>query len=382
MRQLLVLLGIFAALAFTSCKQNEDTPTIDIEQDRDNDQITGDDYVYHLPVIFHVFYQDSKDDSTQYISHARLKKILDNVNELWAGNVYGTSADMNVKFELAECDENGNRLSTPGVEYIKWTGSYPISHTEFMNDNSRKYWKYLWEPNEYINVMLYNFKPDDENKTIYLGISNMPLKANGYPDIEGLSTVKRANINKNNLKYAYCVSINSLFASDKYDSSRYTIDKGKPIASNGPYDINVTLAHELGHYLGLCHVFCGESEDDSTDLYEDTDYCDDTPSYNRQAYLLTLAAYLKQHGDKPLSAKDDLPIMALRSNPSETWTAVNILDYYYTYGYLFTTQQRERVRQVLYYSPLIPGPKKSTTSRAQIEEASDEPMDLPQVVIE
>ena len=68
-------------LSFASCKDTEGSigdPIISHGQDRDTDIITGDDYVYHLPVIFHVFYSNT----TQYIEYTRLKEILSNVNEL------------------------------------------------------------------------------------------------------------------------------------------------------------------------------------------------------------------------------------------------------------------------------------------------------------
>lgn len=74
-------------LSFASCKDTEGSigdPIISHGQDRDTDIITGDDYVYHLPVIFHVFYSNT----TQYIEYTRLKEILSNVNELYQGDVY------------------------------------------------------------------------------------------------------------------------------------------------------------------------------------------------------------------------------------------------------------------------------------------------------
>ena len=49
-------------LSFASCKDTEGSigdPIISHGQDRDTDIITGDDYVYHLPVIFHVFYSNT-----------------------------------------------------------------------------------------------------------------------------------------------------------------------------------------------------------------------------------------------------------------------------------------------------------------------------------
>ncbi len=70
-----------------------------------------DDYEYELPVIFHVLYKDATDTS-QYISASWLGEMLDHVNELFKGNIYGESEDINVKFVLAETDEDGNYIYT------------------------------------------------------------------------------------------------------------------------------------------------------------------------------------------------------------------------------------------------------------------------------
>jgi len=82
MRKILYFMIALTVLSFASCKDTEGSigdPIISHGQDRDTDIITGDDYVYHLPVIFHVFYSNT----TQYIKYTRLKEILSNVNELY-----------------------------------------------------------------------------------------------------------------------------------------------------------------------------------------------------------------------------------------------------------------------------------------------------------
>ena len=53
------------------------------------------------------------------------------------------------------------------------------------------------------------------------------------------------------------------------------------------------------------------------------------------------------------------------------------MDYAIGYGFYLSPDQKHRMRQVLYYSPLIPGPKKNrSTSRAAKEESGDV-LDLP-----
>lgn len=382
MKYCTIILVLFFCACFSSC-QKEDSFYASTEQDRDTDIITGDTYTYHLPVIFHVLYQNPN-DTLQYIRTSRFKELIENVNLLYKAGLkssLGEGVDINVIFELALEDENNKKLSTPGVEYVKYSGTLPIDCTEFMNDNSNTNTKYIWDPNEYINVMVYPFSSNKDSNSTTLGISVMPYCYDGYPDIQGLSEASKANLSKSNLKFAYCLSINSLYIySQSSFFTKQTTEKGNFTLATT--DANITLAHELGHYLGLFHDF-SEEDGELADSDADSDYCDDTKSYNRIQYNKWLEEYMasQKKSSKKDSLKLDLDTMLNRSNSSgDTWKAINIMDYSVTLGYQFTSQQRNRMRQVLYYSPLIPGPKKektSTKSRAEKEDTYDGPIDLP-----
>ncbi len=388
MKQITLFFLVLITLGLCSCKDSEDiigdTPITENGQDRDSDVITGDDYIYHLPVIFHVFYQDSKNES-QYISHARLKKILANVNELYQGNVYNQQLDtvasenIHVQFELAEKDENGKKLSTPGVEYIKTTDA-EFDCEQFMQDKS--YAKYCWNQNDYINVMVYAFKKTDAGSTT-LGISHLPYQVKGYPEIDGLSDGKNYPLSKPS-SFPYCISINALYVDQKYEGTRYTTDKESKGYQYNTADPNATLAHELGHYLGLFHAFAEEKNDDSSepvDNDDDSDYCTDTPSYNRVAYTQWLSDYIKEAQAIKKDTTLSMRILAKRDNSQkQEWLADNLMDYSICFSMRFTLEQVQRIRQVLYYSPLMPGPKKVRPASAATrtwDEMPDEEADLP-----
>ena len=62
----------------------------------------------------------------------------------------------------------------------------------------------------------------------------------------------------------------------------------------------------------------------------------------------------------------------------EDFDSHNIMDYSVTCADRITEDQHKRIRNVLYYSPLIPGPKKNKISSAKTRASySDEIINLP-----
>ena len=69
--------------------------------------------------------------------------------------------------------------------------------------------------------------------------------------------------------------------------------------------------------------------------------------------------YLKTKNEKYLD-----PLLKRHSCEGLEYDSDNIMDYSVGLGFKITPQQKQRIRHVLYYSPLIPGPKKYRTTRA------------------
>lgn len=336
MKITLQLFSLLLCILLLSCSKKEEEYIPQEEGTKNN---------YTLPVVFHVLYK-YQNDPTQYVSAERLAEILKQVNAL----VQKTANDSDIQFEyvLATTDPNGQALSKPGVEYISFN-EIPMDPERFMNDNTSKYTNLLWDPNQYINVMMYNFTDNQ-----VLGISHLPFTVKGANSLPGLNETNYTTLSLNNLKFPYCVSINSKYINARTTSTKY--DEA---------DIVVTLAHELGHYLGLRHVF-SEADNGCTD----TDYCKDTPSYNRSAYedyvrsLPTISSIMQS-----------LPQLAKRTDCSgATFTSTNLMDYSYSYFSEFTADQYKRIHHVLNYSPLIPGPK---LTKGLDHITTEGPLDLP-----
>mgnify|MGYP002626058294 CR=1 FL=1 len=171
-----------------------------------------------------------------------------------------------------------------------------------------------------------------------MGISNRPIMPSAHP-LDSLITTDEAN------GYAYTVSpwgccINNEFIHEWQDDTYIN-----------PNYIVTTLAHELGHYLGLLHTF-------STDECNIDDACDDTPVCDYNSYAAYIVAYIRQKLDEGIRSFS-MAELARRTDcaTGEEYTAHNLMDYAYCYNDQFTPQQLNRTRQVLWYSPLVPGPK-------------------------
>lgn len=331
----------------------------------------GQEYAYKLPVIFHVLYENYG-DQRQYIDHKVLAQIIENVNRLYAGDaLFGhlgeLGPDINLKFVLPETRPDGTRLDYPGVEYIP-VQSLPWECDKFMNGNAtgqnsaRDNINMLWDGNEYINVFIYPFKTQGNYMT--LGISHFPysIAGDGH-ELAGLSAVPRPITNAD-LQYPHCVCINADIIY-KTRSSSTTINISAADA---------TVAHELGHYLGLYHAF-----NEGRDPNADSDYCSDTHPYDRNKYsTYEFMQYARQYGG---TTNIPLNVGSKRtdSRSGETFMSFNIMDYEVSYTDRFSLEQRNRMRHVLTYSTFIPGPKQGA---AATRTASEEPVILPMRYIE
>ena len=286
-----------------------------------------DTYDYHLPVVFHVMYHN-KSDKTQNANASQFTKILKAVNQLYADN------DMHIVFEMGKYDRKGEELSEPGI-IRKQVDFDEMSPDDFLKDKT--FSDDVLNLKKYINIFVFPFAKDGGDK-ITLGMTTMPFLPSAHP----LDSLRSSD---NVIEYAYLdipfgVCINSDYINEWQEENMI---KSTYIVS--------TVAHELGHYLGLLHTF-------SEHECEDDDACDDTPISDYENYISNI---LKYQEDEKAKGRDSFTFKELGTRKDcktgEEFLATNILDYAYTSAEKFSPQQKNRTRHVLKYGVLMPGPK-------------------------
>lgn len=95
------------------------------------------------------------------------------------------------------------------------------------------------------------------------------------------------------------------------------------------------------------------------------------PTYNKVEYDADYAYTAK---NDPANFTFDYLVKRENCKTNQTFTSTNIMDYSVSYSDRFTNDQRSRIRHVLTYSPLIPGPKQGQTQTRSVVEG---PIDLP-----
>lgn len=204
------------------------------------------DDVYYIPVIVHIIHNGENVGSGSNISQAQVNSQIKVLNEDFrralsspGHNNHKDGADAKIEFLLALRDENGNSLSESGIHRVD--GNQSSWEVEDINDYVKP--NTIWDPTKYLNIWVVNFGGTSSD---LLGYAQFP----SLSGLDGLAT------NGGLSKTDGVVMRNTAF--------------GNTGSVQSPYNGGRTATHEIGHWLGLRHIW-GDG-----DCYED-DYCDDTP---------------------------------------------------------------------------------------------------------
>lgn len=195
--------------------------------------------VWRLPVVFHVIHKGEGVGMGTNISDQRILDqitIMNNDFRRKAGtpgfNFNPVGRDTKIEFALANLDPNGN--PTTGITRTQGSNAgYTIGAQKVLSALA------YWPANEYINIWVC------EINNGFFGFSSFPEST-----LPGLSSLPQDSLEDGlMLNYEHC-GIN-------------------PAA--GAFGLGRTATHEMGHYLGLIHIW-GDAFSCVLD-----DYCDDTP---------------------------------------------------------------------------------------------------------
>ena len=331
------LFGALLSVTLFACSDSDDGWKEEVggNDKAENVEYATDETVYEIPVVFHVFYSQ-KSQRLEYVEEGHLAKVLEAVNRRFAN----CGVDLKLQFKMAEVDPEGNALPEPGVDRQK-VRIATLDHIEFLNDPA--YAHYMWDQTKYLNICLFKAKSPSA-----LGISSFPYTL--HPDtLAGMPKLMEMRP-ASELNYPHCVYVNSTYIYDLEPESYKTSE------------IVGSLCHEIAHYLGLRHAFGEDPETYSHDCDIDTDFCEDTPTYNKYKYDQHLLSHYPAGGvftPELVAQLAERTVSATTSmyTKGETFVSTNIMDYAVSYLNELTPQQCARIRYILMRSPYVPGLK-------------------------
>ncbi len=299
--------------------------------------------IYTIPIIFHVIHSGQPIGTYPNILQSQINSQITVLNQDFSGNGYNSSnypsnafinwvinqtiptanidnngrvkiADVGIQFCLATKDTLGNILPEPGIDRIDynskgWTNPNTFATqttlANYLNGTIKP--QSIWNVTKYLNVWV-----SDKNSAIsYLGVAT-------YPPLSGLTGLVGAGTDLTDGIWCYTKAIgsNNLYPSGIYGSQMV---EGR------------TLTHEVGHYLGLRHIW-----GDGACV---TDYCDDTPP--AAAQNVGAPSY-------PLNVGS----CSSPTNAPEGEMFMNFMDYPWDpYKYMFTIDQATRMQTAMLNSP-------------------------------
>lgn len=258
--------------------------------------------VLTIPVVVHVIHNGDAVGTNENIADDQVLSQIQVLNEdyrrMLGTNGYNThadGADVEIEFCMAVVDPDGN--VTDGIDRVNYGSASFNSNAAVESMKAAT----IWDPTQYMNMWSVNF---GGTMAGILGYAQFPDNPQG---LDGLSATG-GSANTDGVVAAYT----TFGSSDIYPAGTYS----------APYDLGRTMTHEVGHYLGLRHIWgdtnCGD------------DYCDDTP--------------------ESTTSNSGCPIQTTCDGNQDM--VENYMDYTYDACMnIFTQDQKDRIRSVLTYSP-------------------------------
>ena len=202
---------------------------------------------YTLPVVVHILHHGEAVGMGNNLSDVRVQEAIDALNADFRGEYGGV--DIDIEFELASRDPEGN--PSTGIVRIDAASAVPEYVEEGMVTDE-------------------NLHPSSE--TNLKTLSHWPKE-----DYINVWVVSGLNGGMSPLGFAYLPPVTGFYDGIVLHQRVFGIGEEYDLLNN--YDLNKSLTHEIGHYLGLFHTFrftsqCGEE----TNCNAQGDQVCDTPA--------------------------------------------------------------------------------------------------------
>ena len=299
---------------------------------------------YTIPVVFHIVHGGQPVGTYPNLAQGQIQAQMTVLNQDLSANAYNKSnypanafvqwaanqqipaanldengrikiADFQIQFCLATTDAQGAPLAEPGIDRINYLDKGWPNPTQFGTQATMKAYldnivkpQSIWDVTRYLNVWI----TDKSTALTYAGVSSAP-PLSGLPGIPNTATDSTDGI----WCFAKALGSAQLFPAGSYIS---------------PFIDGRTMTHEVGHYLGLRHIWgdtaCGN------------DFCNDTPPAS------------DANSGSPTYPHDPGACASPTNNNPDGEMFMNFMDY--TMGpakYLFTTDQMIRAQTAMQFSP-------------------------------
>jgi hypothetical protein len=215
---------------------------------------------YTIPVVVHVIHSGGALGSGDNISNAQVNSQIAVLNADYAGTGLNSGnvpsafasakANTGVTFCMAQRTPSGTQMTNPGIDRISYSskgfqspGANGYS-TAYIDATIKP--TTIWDPTKYLNVWV-------------LDLDHSLLGYATFPDNSGLAGMPSGGNTSTTDGFV-----------NTYNGW------GVTGAGNAPYNKGRTASHEIGHWLGLRHIWgdaqCGD------------DYCNDTPTQSDPNY--------------------------------------------------------------------------------------------------
>ncbi len=243
--------------------------------------------VYNIPVVIHIVHDGDCIGTGENITDAQAISQITVMNQDFrrmagspgGANTTGLAVDCEINFVLAKRDPNGNPTTgvirhqiTPYSNNVADGTGGPDWETnadvQTMKTNT------IWDPTKYLNM--WTIRPG--GLSLQNGGLNGLLGYAQFPDptgtgVSGLSASQAANTDG-------VVAGFDVMGTNGLNDGTFIL--------NPSYNLGRTMTHEVGHWLGLRHIWGDNALCPATNSSDDKDYCADTPAANAANYTCDL----------------------------------------------------------------------------------------------